>query len=339
LALDTAIEQAAERMEKAFSAGTEIALISVSSPSTQFSEYVLTYLESILVNNGKLTIVDRANLDKVRAEQGFQLSGEVSDESAKEIGKMLGAGAIVTGTLVNLGDAYRLTLKAINVETARVAASHPADIANSPRVQTLLASGGGASGGTQTAQRGTVGGNAQAAPAPTQRDPNEPYKIGEKGPAGGIVFYDKSDNSDGWRYLEAAPAQTETSMRWGNVSVKGTGDGIGEGKKNTELIVAALNDQGENGAAFFCDDLEVNGYNDWFLPSKGELNLMYMRLKSKNIGGFKNKIYWSSSEIKDSYAYGSDSNAWNQSFDDGIQNYSATWYKGSEHLVRAIRQF
>jgi hypothetical protein len=103
-------------------------------------------LESILVNNGKLAVVDRVNLDKVRAEQGFQLSGDVSDESAKAIGQMLGAGAIVTGTLVNLGDAYRLTLKAINVETARVVAAYPADIANSPRVQTLLVSGGGSAG-------------------------------------------------------------------------------------------------------------------------------------------------------------------------------------------------
>ena len=28
------------------------------------------------------------------------------------------------------------------------------------------------------------------------------YELGEAGPAGGIVFYDKGDNTDGWRYME-----------------------------------------------------------------------------------------------------------------------------------------
>ena len=32
------------------------------------------------------------------------------------------------------------------------------------------------------------------------------YKIGDEGPAGGVIFYDKGEYSDGWRYLEAAPA-------------------------------------------------------------------------------------------------------------------------------------
>ncbi|GHU43463.1 hypothetical protein FACS1894190_13990 [Spirochaetia bacterium] len=66
-ALDTAIEEAAVRIDNAFKAGTEIALVSVSSPSAPFSEYVLSYLETVLVNNGKLAVVDRANLDKIRA--------------------------------------------------------------------------------------------------------------------------------------------------------------------------------------------------------------------------------------------------------------------------------
>jgi len=139
--LDDVIKQAAGKIEERLDKGTKVALINVQSPTAQFSDYVLTYLESIIVNNGKLIVVDRANLDKIRQEQGFQLSGEVNDESAKAIGKMLGAGAIVTGTLINIGDSYRLTLKAINVETATVAASYPADIVKNDRVKALLASG------------------------------------------------------------------------------------------------------------------------------------------------------------------------------------------------------
>jgi hypothetical protein len=89
--LDAAIKEAAVQMEERIPHGTMIALVSVASPSTAFSVQALTMLESTLVSNGKLVVVDRSNLDKIRAEQGFRLSGEVDDESAKSIGKLLGA--------------------------------------------------------------------------------------------------------------------------------------------------------------------------------------------------------------------------------------------------------
>jgi hypothetical protein len=138
MTLDEAIAQAAAQMDARLPARTEVALVSVSSPSTAFSRYVLDGLEAVLVGSGNLVVVDRANLDKVREEQGFQMSGEVSDTSAKSIGKMVGAGAIVTGSLTNIGTLYRLTLKAIDVERAVVAVSFPADIINDERVRALL---------------------------------------------------------------------------------------------------------------------------------------------------------------------------------------------------------
>jgi hypothetical protein len=353
MALDTAIEQAAERIEKAFDPGTEIALISISSLSTQFSEYVLTYLESILVNNGKLAVLDRANLDKIRGEQGFQLSGEVSDESAKRIGQMLGAGAIVTGTLVNLGDVYRLTLKAINIETARIAASYPADIANSPRVQTLLAGGSGITG-TQTAQTtqgGDTGGNKAALEKPVPAAPKyeREYKIGDTGPAGGIVFYDKGTVTNGWRYMEAAPNDI-VPAQWGanNTAVGGTKTLAGTGKINTQHIVPVLNQVGEDGAALLCGSMNINGYSDWFLPSKDELNMMYVNLKAKGLGGFGNGWYWSSSEADLTGMGGMystpEENAWTQRFSDGNQSQSSSRIggpanKNNTYSVRPIRQF
>jgi hypothetical protein len=136
--LDEAIKEASELMEMKIPSGTIVALVSVASPSTAFSNQVLTMLESAMVNNGKLVVVDRINLDKVRDEQGFQLSGEVDDESAKSIGKLLGAGAIVTGSLADLGDVYSLTLKAINIETAAVSVSYLADLTKTKRIKTLL---------------------------------------------------------------------------------------------------------------------------------------------------------------------------------------------------------
>ena len=139
MTLDEAIAKAAAQMDARLPAKTEMALVSVSSPSEVFSRYVLDGLEAALVGSGKLVVVDRANLDKVREELGFQLlSGDVSDDSAKSIGQMVGAGAIVTGNLTNIGTFYRLTLKAIDVQKALAAVSLPPDIANDGRVQAVL---------------------------------------------------------------------------------------------------------------------------------------------------------------------------------------------------------
>jgi len=83
-----------------------------------------------------------------------------------------------------------------------------------------------------------------------------------------------------------------------------------------------------------CRQYSQGGYNDWFLPSKSELNLMYWNLKQKELGGFKNEMYWSSSQ-NDNYS------AWAQSFSDGSQKTEQAYVgnKGTIYIVRAIRQF
>jgi len=166
------------------------------------------------------------------------------------------------------------------------------------------------------------------------------YNIGDTGPGGGLVFYDKGFTSDGWRYLEAAPASTEFPAYWGayEQGLAGTGTAIGSGRQNTRLIVNHLNGRGENGrAAQRCAALNVNGFNDWFLPSRGELDLVYANLARKGLSGFKTTEdntnythwYWSSSQI-DTY------DAWVQSFVSGGQYYAS---KPETSSVRAVRAF
>ena len=328
--LDLAIKEAAAQMEGNIPGGTKIALISVASSSTQFSEYVISRLEAALVSGKKLVVVDRANLDKIRAEQGFQLSGEVDDNSAKSIGKLLGAGAIVTGAFMSLGDMYSLTLKAINIETATVAVSYPADIAPSTRIDALLASGGGAGGGARVAQTG-----GSTAPAKV-------YQIGDTGPAGGIVFHDKGAFTNGWRYMEAAPKDL-VPVQWGalGVDVQGTSEAVGTGKANTERIAAVLRQRGEDGAALFCAVLDSNGYKDWFLPSYGELDLMRRNLKLNGHGNFGSGLYWSSSQNSGN-AWVDGQRASAQRFSDGAaagDMLSNGAEKTRVYSVRAIRQF
>ena len=168
------------------------------------------------------------------------------------------------------------------------------------------------------------------------------YQIGDIGPAGGWIFYDKGSFSDGWRYLEAAPANTEFTAEWCslNLDIPGTDTKIGTGKQNTELIIQTQNNARLSSmAAQRCVLLVVNGYSDWFLPSKDELALMYIFLYNNNgIGNFNEVInedvwsdwfYWSSSQ---SGSYG----AWYQNFEDGSQYLNL----GNLTLrVRAVRAF
>lgn len=146
-------------------------------------------------------------------------------------------------------------------------------------------------------------------------------KIGKKY-QGGIIFYLDSTGQHG---LIAAPTDQSTGIQWYNGSYKmtGTGTAASTGKANT---VAIINKQGIGSyAAKLCDDLVLNGYEDWYLPSKDELNLMY-----KNIGGFSGPApYWSSSE------HGSD-RAWSMSFSNGYQGFND---KSLLLYVRAVRGF
>jgi len=162
------------------------------------------------------------------------------------------------------------------------------------------------------------------------------------GPAGGYIFYDKGSYSDGWRYLEAAPAGNEWRAKvWGGygTEVGGTGTAVGTGASNTEKIVAKFGnaepyERNIDYAAKLCADLVVTKdgvvYDDWFLPSKDELNLMYQNLKKNNLGGFSVDYYWSSSEYN---AY----IAWAQHFGNGPQyNYNRSYLA---YRVRPVRAF
>ena len=201
----------------------------------------------------------------------------------------------------------------------------------------------------------------------------------------GYVFYDKGYYSDGWRYLEAAPADLKVIdgvpsvdstidgyssasagfpfgyYKKGSVSycyVSGgtvysesdcTRTGIGTGKINTQLLVSAMGDEAysnsygtdktKNYAARLCDVLEYTAdgitYDDWFLPSKDELNLMFFNLNLLIAGlggsaGFT-YYYWSSSEGNNTF------DAWYQNFShvDSI-NYGSQ-VDGSRYITNYVR--
>jgi hypothetical protein len=157
-------------------------------------------------------------------------------------------------------------------------------------------------------------------------DPNrDQRKIGERF-AGGIIFY--LDGKGGG--LVCAESDQSTNAQWGcyDTNIGGTGTGIGTGAANTAAIVAGCSESGI--AARICNDLVLNGYNDWFLPSQDELNLMYQNLKRNGIGGFAVYGYWWSSSESSS------GGAWKQNFYGGGQYYYNKLYT---FYVRAVRAF
>jgi len=142
---------------------------------------------------------------------------------------------------------------------------------------------------------------------------------------GGIIAYVDGTGNHG---LIAAPNDQSIGIQWynGSWATIDTGTAIGTGKSNTAAIIKV---QGSgNYAAKLCDDLTLGGYDDWFLPSKDELNEVYKNMDL--IGGFNtSSYYWSSSEYKNE-------TAWYQNFSTGFQyNFS----KANTYRVRAVRAF
>jgi hypothetical protein len=151
MSLDGVVQAASDKLGLDLKQGAKAAVISIASPSDALSDYVLEELSLALVNGRRVTVVDRKELDVVRAELKFQLSGEVSDESAQAIGKMLGAQTVITGALVNMGSTWRFRVKAISVESAALE-SAPAFSVSGRDSQLLFLLGGKADAPVAPAQ-------------------------------------------------------------------------------------------------------------------------------------------------------------------------------------------
>ena len=190
--------------------------------------------------------------------------------------------------------------------------------------------------------------------APSVTDPCEPtttlatptttvapalYSVGDPGPGGGTIFYVDRTRAEGSQNFEAACVgwsdgtcggddATDPTAEWGCYESPITGadvTAIGTGEQNSADIVFGCATDGI--AARLANALELGGQDDWFLPSKDELNQMYIWRIA--IGGFTSDGYWSSSEFSASIA-------WSQIFLLGGQSDSD---KDSVRYVRPVRAF
>ena len=152
---------------------------------------------------------------------------------------------------------------------------------------------------------------------------------------GGIVAYilvsgDPGYDANTQHGLIAATSNQSTGIRWYNGSFTttgATGTAIGTGLANTNAIIASQGATAASYAAGLARAYAREGYTDWYLPSKDELNKLYLNRIA--IGGFTNNDYWSSTEIDSIQASG----RW---FGGGSDEWDA---KDVTSYVRAIRAF
>lgn len=166
------------------------------------------------------------------------------------------------------------------------------------------------------------------------------YNIGGTGPSGvGTVFYVTGDGQHGF---EVAPANwngaaddsvtvawieggtgdsTQTSLN-GNTDTK-----LGSGLDNSEAIIAQADHS--NSAAQLCRNYRSDKEDDWFLPSRGDLSMLFLQVERGALEGFDSAGYWTSSEFDAS-------NAYFQNLVTGEQGYGL---KSENFSVRPIRSF
>lgn len=179
--------------------------------------------------------------------------------------------------------------------------------------------------------------------------------------AGSTFTSSGSDCGSSCRYLEVATSDLSTGIVWatntsfcyaagssvgnqncqsnsvysntaGQATSRTASEAIGMGMANTTRIHTRLTAAGDvslsSYAAGLAWDYSNNGKSDWHLPSKDELNQLYLARTA--IGGLAFQYYWSSSELDDS-------NAWRQSFVSGFQVVGAK--NSAANYVRVVRAF
>jgi len=188
--LDAAIRDASDYLNGKVPKGNKIVILNVQSVSTGISNYIIDELMANAVNDGFFTVVDRQQLDVIQKEQSFQMSGAVDDKDAQEIGRFFGAQTIVSGAVNRLGaTGYRVTIRALEVETAQVQGQYNRNIASSAIMNSLMESRSNPTGNTAMMY-------SEPAPAPVSVAAEPPIQ-GNSGSQSKTAFVDSRDGGIG----------------------------------------------------------------------------------------------------------------------------------------------
>jgi len=236
---------------------------------------VRNLVESQMVATQKYNVITRNEIDKLLANEKIQASSISSPENIKKL-QLQSISYIVTGSLDAMDNDYSLTVKVLDVGNGGFSHSDNTFMGSTSRdlyngINNFMVK---FVAGMETIEGKLV-------------QTGKTYKIGDKGPGGGIIFF-----AEGGVFMEVS--LTLGTYYW------------------SEADKVAKNYKG-------------GGFTDWRLPTRSELNLIYENLRRKNLAGLGNDIYWSSSQYTESYHHwiqrfgdGKQSNSFNDqsSFDD-----------------------
>ncbi|MSO59907.1 MAG: DUF1566 domain-containing protein [Ilumatobacteraceae bacterium] len=165
------------------------------------------------------------------------------------------------------------------------------------------------------------------------------YAVGDPGPAGGVIFFaDTQDEFETFDFLEVAPLgwsgdKSDPTASWckdmGKDVAGADETALGAGQANTSALVKAESVCGPKSAAVIASAYDGAKKDDWYLPSKDELDLLFASAKLTKIAGLDDGVYWSSSASNEF-------RAWGQLFTAGI---AGTNFRTSSFAVRPIRSF
>lgn len=177
-----------------------------------------------------------------------------------------------------------------------------------------------------------------------EEDIGECQELGTECEGGLLAYIDEEGNK-----LIVSPLNNAEDIQWGcrGQLIDITSREYGKGKENTQALVnwhqgweetwftgptsvGGYCHERNDGtvAARVCDDLELNGYTDWYLPSIDELDLIYENVHKNGFGDFGDSECWSSSEF-------SEGSAWIKSFKTRGDEYG--YQKNFNRSVRCVR--
>jgi hypothetical protein len=127
VSLDEAIRNSAAQIQDRLGKNATVIVYQFQSHNPKLSDYVLKELFHKLVNSQKFIVLDRTAHEVINAELDFQFNksaGMISDESLASLTKRIGAEAIITGSLDDVGNEYRFRIRVIGTETTAAIVSH-----------------------------------------------------------------------------------------------------------------------------------------------------------------------------------------------------------------------
>lgn len=106
---------------------------------TELGRFLAEELSVSLVLTGKgLEMVDRTQLNRIFQEQALSFSGALDPTAVRKVGQIAGVDALIAGTITDLGDTVRLTLKIMATNTGRLISAARTTIPKTGTISMLM---------------------------------------------------------------------------------------------------------------------------------------------------------------------------------------------------------